>query len=186
MFQELVDEDSILVLKYQVTRNITDNWVSMTTLLGSFSRVTVPVIKLTAQTGMVMCAQHAAPAPAPTPAPLKPVKAMTPQEIDKASIENILGTGSLGVVQGKVDLLKRGHDETIIHLERSPYLHKRSEAVQPTAPAYDGAKSSSSSNIEAQSGVTLAVATATSEDKTAIPESSPKLETFEVHMARHR
>lgn len=194
--QELVDEDGSLVIEYDVTRTVTDSWVSVTTLLGTFNPVSVPVIKLTAQTGMVVCGEHTKFTPSAPAFPEAQIVdtaslydpeeeinkgPLTSAEIDQASIQNIINTGSLS--DSTSADVKPAIYQNIIQLEHSPYLHKRSEVVEllPSAPPVEDEQGKPASLPSTQTSVTSSVATVTNGET-----AKKNFETFEVHMARHR
>lgn len=166
--------------------------------MGPFEPVSVPVIKLTAQTGMVVCKQHRTQRPAllQSSAPeLNKIAAqhrptaphLTNEEINAASLRNIINTGSLGAPQ-----LPYKSNEQIVQLENSPYLYRRSVAAAADSSVNDASFSvPSAPPLQSEGGGGAAInSSASSHDDEScaadISEEENIYDTFEVQMACHR
>ena len=153
----LNDASVNLGLKMRVEVIPTPMYVNMATLTGPFQSVSIPIIKLTAQTGMVVCSDHQNRANAS--------EKDAEGDVDAVSIQNIINTGSLGRGMTASGLRK---------YERSPYLHKRLTELQPSAPPLESADGGSEGD------------SAKKEASKETGDTDNHLAMFDVQMATHR
>ncbi|XP_018018909.1 uncharacterized protein LOC108675412 [Hyalella azteca] len=182
--KEFEEEGHCLQLTVKVERHITPMWVNMSTLTGPFTPVQVPVIKLTAQTGMSVCSQHLSNNNTKQPS-APPLESLSPpqlmNDVDATSLQNLLNAAGLGDATSSA---KSSTEEQIVQLENSPYLHKKCMQVEAKNPTSELKKSSDEETLEADE-----IGDRSKLNDNPVLEDHPSvdgLETFDVHMATHR
>ncbi|KAF2351399.1 Glycine-rich domain-containing protein-like [Trinorchestia longiramus] len=178
LIKEFSEEGLHVEIALKVERKTTPICVRMSTLMGPFEPVNVPVIKLTSQTGMSVCAEHLSNDNAATTVqPSAPqLGTLSPPQnlssVDATSLQNLMNAGGLA---NPTPHKESSDEENIVQLEGSPYLHKRRMDSKLSSPSQEQIKASGSASLGDQ--------TATS----SRPNSSTEEQaTFKVHMATHR